>query len=293
MTYQLLPSAECEEINRALIALLSARCPVNPGDAYFVGDWDELWLELAEGGWTALADRSSVTNPIEHEFSLLDLASVAEVWGTYLVPLPFMPTLVARRALADPPDPQTPLSYVLHERGVALVCHGRRASLLLAGSGLRSREEFPPSLSVDSWAESLPIEVLSIPVPEAGPTAQREAAIMAAAEAVGAAAEIMRRSVEYAKIRKQFGQPIGSFQAVKHRLATMHCNVEFARSAVVWACSEADRAGDATRTAIDRCLRVAEDAIQVHGGIGYTWEAAPHRFYRHVMSLRRLIVASC
>ena len=59
----------------------------------------------------------------------------------------------------------------------------------------------------------------------ADPAAARDAVILAAAEAVGAATEVLRRSVAYAKLREQFGQPIGHFQAVKHRLANMHCSV--------------------------------------------------------------------
>jgi len=102
---------------------------------------------------------------------------------------------------------------------------------------------------------------------------------------------VLHRSVTYAKVREQFGQPIGRFQAVKHRLANMHCGVELAASALAWACFEPDDSARALRAALAGCLRVAEQAVQVHGGIGYTWEAAPHRFYRHIMTMRRIVIA--
>jgi alkylation response protein AidB-like acyl-CoA dehydrogenase len=121
---------------------------------------------------------------------------------------------------------------------------------------------------------------------------RREGAILAAAEAVGAAAAVLRHSVDYAKVREQFGQPIGRFQAVKHRLANMHCGVELATSALAWACFEPGDAARALTVAQGHCLQVAEGAVQVHGGIGYTWEAVPHRYYRHIMSMRRVIAAA-
>ncbi|MGH9809068.1 MAG: acyl-CoA dehydrogenase family protein, partial [Terriglobia bacterium] len=109
---------------------------------------------------------------------------------------------------------------------------------------------------------------------------------------VGAAASVLARSVDYARQRQQFGRQIGSFQAVKHRLADMHCRVELARSAVTWAAGEPQAAELATRHAVELCLRVAEDGIQVQGGIGYTWESTTHRFLRQIISLRSLVVAA-
>jgi len=103
---------------------------------------------------------------------------------------------------------------------------------------------------------------------------------------------VLRRAVEYAKVREQFGQPVGQFQAVKHRLANMHCHAELAASALAWACCEPGDIARALRSALADCLLVAEQAVQVHGGIGFTWEAAPHRYYRHIMSMRRIILAA-
>ena len=109
-----------------------------------------------------------------------------------------------------------------------------------------------------------------------------------AVEQVGAARHLLDLSVEYAKTRLQFGRPIGSFQAVKHKLADLLVEVEHAQSAAyhaVWAL--ADGAGDpALEASIAQAVcsaafaRVATDTIQVHGGIGFTWEHQAHLYYK-------------
>ncbi|MGK2870108.1 MAG: acyl-CoA dehydrogenase family protein [Mycobacterium sp.] len=109
-----------------------------------------------------------------------------------------------------------------------------------------------------------------------------------AAEQIGAAQHLLDLSVEYAKSRLQFGRPIGSFQAVKHRLAEGMVDLEHARSATyhaVWAIG--DGSGDpALAASIAQALastafsRIATDTIQVHGGIGFTWEHQAHLYFK-------------
>jgi alkylation response protein AidB-like acyl-CoA dehydrogenase len=113
-------------------------------------------------------------------------------------------------------------------------------------------------------------------------------AALLAVEQVGAAQHLLDLSVDYAKSRLQFGRPIGSFQAVKHRLADVLVDVEHARSAAyhaVWALTEgSDDAALATSIAQAVCSaalsHVATDAIQVHGGIGFTWEHQAHLYFK-------------
>lgn len=113
-------------------------------------------------------------------------------------------------------------------------------------------------------------------------------AALLAVEQVGAAQHLLDLSVEYAKSRLQFGRPIGSFQAVKHRLANLLVDVEHARSAAyhaVWALTDgSDDPALATSIAQAVCSaalsHVANDAIQVHGGIGFTWEHQAHLYYK-------------
>jgi alkylation response protein AidB-like acyl-CoA dehydrogenase len=101
-----------------------------------------------------------------------------------------------------------------------------------------------------------------------------------AAEMLGSAAEAFERTLQYLKDRKQFGVPIGSFQALKHRAAQMFCEIELARSAVIAALSAIDdKANDAAQLASlakakagDAFFLVSNEGIQMHGGIGMTDE---------------------
>src|ERR1700761_1441184 len=280
MTAQLIATDLCAEAAVGFADLLKGRVPGTLNDDYFAQDWSPLWGELVRDGWTAIAD------PPDSEFSLYDLTAFAQVWGRYLVPLPFTATLAVRRALNPAPDPDTRLSYVLAEPDGALAL---RADQVLTANGLVPA---PESVRTDNWAASAPIELLTAGISPAPVPVRTDGAILAAAEAVGAAAATLDRAVAYAKVREQFGQPIGAFQAVKHRLATMHCSAELAASALAWACAEPGQADRALRSALEHCLLVAEQSVQVHGGIGYTWEDAPHRFYRHIMSMRRIVLAA-
>ena len=109
-----------------------------------------------------------------------------------------------------------------------------------------------------------------------------------AVEQVGAAQHLLDLSVEYAKSRLQFGRQIGSFQAIKHKLADMLVDLEHARSTAyhaVWAISDASddpalAASIAQATASAAFSRIAADTIQVHGGIGFTWEHQAHLYFK-------------
>ena len=109
-----------------------------------------------------------------------------------------------------------------------------------------------------------------------------------AIEQVGAAQHLLDLSVDYAKSRMQFGRQIGSFQAVKHKLADMLVDLEHARSAAyhaVWALADgSDDPALAVSIAQSLCSaafsRIAADTIQVHGGIGFTWEHQPHLYFK-------------
>ncbi|MFK4182679.1 acyl-CoA dehydrogenase family protein [Streptomyces sparsogenes] len=126
------------------------------------------------------------------------------------------------------------------------------------------------------------------------------AAAALAAEAVGAADAALGRTVEYVRTREQFGRPIGSFQAVKHRLAEVYVKVEEARSAAYYAAWAAGRAtaasgrgpdtgaaaasGLALATALEAQLAAAGAAVQLHGGIGFTWEHDAHLYFKRAAS---------
>lgn len=113
-------------------------------------------------------------------------------------------------------------------------------------------------------------------------------AALLAVEQVGAAQHLLDLSVDYAKSRLQFGRPIGSFQAVKHRLADDLVDLEHARSAAyhaVWALADGSddpalAASIAQATASAALTKIATDTIQVHGGIGFTWEHQAHLYFK-------------
>ncbi len=140
----------------------------------------------------------------------------------------------------------------------------------------------------------------------AEPLADPQAAIAAvhsggwiclAAEALGGAQACLDRTVAYAKERVQFGRAIGSFQAYKHRLADMMIEIEQARSAVYWAACAVDEGSDEAAMALhaaksfaaDTFFMCASNMIQLHGGIGFTWEHDAHLFFKRARSILTML----
>ncbi|WP_433373712.1 acyl-CoA dehydrogenase [Streptosporangium sp. CA-115845] len=133
-----------------------------------------------------------------------------------------------------------------------------------------------------------------------GPEVLNLAAILLGAEAAGVASWCVTAAAEYAKVRVQFGRPIGQFQGVKHKAARMLVALEQAR-ATVWDAARAADGGDvsadelAYATAIaglvapDAAVLCAKDAVQIFGGIGYTYEHDVHLYYRRALTLRALL----
>lgn len=124
----------------------------------------------------------------------------------------------------------------------------------------------------------------------------RDAAVLASAEMLGASRKSMEMSVDYAKVRKQFGQFIGQFQAVKHMLAEMLELVENAHAAVYYAAwaidagaPDAAMAASVAKSTVNVASRqVCGNAIQAHGGIGYTWEYDLHLYFKRAKHLEPL-----
>ena len=118
------------------------------------------------------------------------------------------------------------------------------------------------------------------------------AAAALAAEQVGGAQRVLTNSVEYAKVRVQFGRPIGSFQAIKHKCADMLLDVESAKSAAYYAAWAAQEQNDelaiAASLAKSFCseayFHCAAENIQIHGGIGFTWEHHAHLYFKRAKS---------
>jgi alkylation response protein AidB-like acyl-CoA dehydrogenase len=132
------------------------------------------------------------------------------------------------------------------------------------------------------------------------PAVRDLAATLSCAEAAGVAGHCCATAAGYARTRRQFGRPIGSFQAVKHLCAGMLCRAESA-AAVAWdAARTADEAPDehplaaaaAAALALDAAVDNAKDCVQVLGGIGFTWEHDAHLYLRRAVALRQLLGGS-
>ena len=142
--------------------------------------------------------------------------------------------------------------------------------------------------------DATPVELLPGSDPAAIQRLLEGAAVVAAFEQIGLAARALALTTAYVRDRQAFGRPIGSFQAVKHRLADMFARIELARSNAffgAWALASGDArlseaAAVARLTALDAVQFATEESIQLHGGIGFTWAADPHLFLRRGWQLK-------
>ena len=124
---------------------------------------------------------------------------------------------------------------------------------------------------------------------EEAPENERLAAL--SLEAVGIGAKALELAIEHAKTREQFGKPIGTYQAVSHQLANTYVEMELARSLAYWAAwcvAEGDEQVDIACAAAkaycgDAAVDACERSIQVHGGIGFTWEHVLHVYYKRAL----------
>jgi alkylation response protein AidB-like acyl-CoA dehydrogenase len=122
---------------------------------------------------------------------------------------------------------------------------------------------------------------------------RRELAVLTTAELVGGMQKVLTETLDYVKGREQFGRAIGSFQAIKHRLADMYVVTEQARAAVQLAaidCAARDSVGatvaSAARWVPRRAIDMFEDAIHLHGAMGYSWEVDVHLHLRRALATR-------
>jgi alkylation response protein AidB-like acyl-CoA dehydrogenase len=153
--------------------------------------------------------------------------------------------------------------------------------------------KFSPMTAMDLTRKLYVVEFSSTPAEEIGATTNLERAFDVAtaalsAELVGGMQRTLDITVEYAKTRKQFGKPIGTFQAVQHQCADMYLETESSRSAVYYAGWALEENSPDASTAVSIAKMYASDAartvgnrgIQIHGGMGFTWENDVHLYYR-------------
>jgi alkylation response protein AidB-like acyl-CoA dehydrogenase len=237
---------------------------------------------------------------------LADAATVLQELARALVPSPLLGTTLAELALLAAPEPDTETLAALAE-GASIgavvldadyVVNGDIADVVVgAADGQLSRwTRFTaqPVATMDLTRRLARVE------PEAGaeitvlgpdPGLAATAAILLAAEQIGAAERCLELTVEYAKSRVQFGRPIGSFQALKHRMADLYVAVSAARAVVTDACGDPTPTNAATaRLAASEALcNVASEGIQLHGGIAITWEHDMHLYFKRAHGSAHLL----
>ncbi|HXD53958.1 MAG TPA: acyl-CoA dehydrogenase family protein [Solirubrobacteraceae bacterium] len=269
---------------------------------------DALWAELCELGWPGIAIAE------EHGgqgLGQIELSILCEELGRSLAPVPFLPsamaaTLIQQDGTAEQQArwlPGLACGETIGALGAAvdgtaeLVIGGREAGLFVLveedGTGrVLSAEEAEVSAvdAVDPTRSAARVragengETLG----EGACAGLGRALVSVSAELVGVCDRALEMTVEYVKDRKQFGVPVGAYQAVSHRCAQMLLETEKARSTAAFAAwtadadpeSLAEAAAMAKACASSAGVDVTASAIQAHGGIGFTWEADVHWLYK-------------
>jgi alkylation response protein AidB-like acyl-CoA dehydrogenase len=227
------------------------------------GAWDKSsWLEIAKLGWTGISIPEQQGGA---GLTFLEEAVLFEEFGRALFPGPYFATI----GLALP---------ALDEDRKAQVAAGERSyTAEVAGFATPDRE--------------LVDEVVVVDDPAVAERLRARALTALALESVGVAQRALELGVDHAKMREQFGKPIGVFQAVSHKLADTFRETELARSLAYWAawCVAVDdddtaiAAAAAKSYAADSAVAACERSIQVHGGMGFTWEHILHRYYKRAL----------
>jgi alkylation response protein AidB-like acyl-CoA dehydrogenase len=234
---------------------------------------------------------------------LADTATVLQELGRALVPSPLLGTTLAELALLAAPEPDAETLGALAE-GSAIgalvldsdyVVNGDIADVVVAAAdGRLSRwTSFTtePATAMDLTRRLARVRPEQTEELGADPGIADTAAILLAAEQVGAAAGCLDLTVEYTKSRVQFGRPVGSFQALKHRMADLYVAVSAARALVTDACVDPSPSSAATaRLAASEALcSVAAEGIQMHGGIAITWEHDMHLYFKRAHGSAQLL----
>jgi alkylation response protein AidB-like acyl-CoA dehydrogenase len=303
-------SDDQREIQRTARELLSERARAERVREHAeAGRLDEgLWRELCELGWPGIAISE------EHGgqgLGLVELSILCEELGRTVAPVPLLPTVLASTVIEHAGSREQRARWLpglasgeligalgTAGEGVAEFVVGAPAAQLLVlvedGAARVLTAEQVEVEPVDSIDPTRPTARVSAPADAgerlAGDVASGvdRALVAVASELVGVCDRALAMTVAYVKERKQFGVPVGSYQAVSHRCAQMLLDTEKARSITAFAAWAADadpqRLGEAAAmakaAASDAGVEVTASAIQAHGGIGFTWEADVHWLYK-------------
>ena len=292
-------SEDQEQIRRTARELLADRVTSERVREHAeAGRTDEaLWSELAALGWPGIAVAE------EHGgqgLGAVELSILCEELGRALAPVPFLPSVLAATLIEHAGSESQRERWLGglaagELRGAAggpgvvpgaagadvvvIVEDGGARVIEAVGEPVRSIDPTRPAARVGAGGEALPGDATG---------AVERAVVAVAAELVGVCDRALAMTVDYVKERRQFGTPVGAFQAVSHRCAEMLLATEAARAAVAFASWAADAdpgrlpeaAAMAKASASDAGREVTAGAIQAHGGIGFTWEADVHWLYK-------------
>jgi alkylation response protein AidB-like acyl-CoA dehydrogenase len=251
----------------------------------------QLWKAMIAQGWTDLAGA---------ELGWVEAAVLLEEVGAHVAPAPILSQLVAAEALggtpwADAVRAGEAVACVAASGGREVVPYAPAADVAVCVAG-----DAVVAIALDGAVAAEPAMDVTRELGWLDPSRRGEplaigvdrfvdlGALAYSAELLGLSQRMLDVTVQYAKDRVQFGQPIGSFQAVKHRCADMLVDVEGMRSAVyyaAWCLAARDRdasvaASTAKTWCSDAAMRVMGSALQVHGGIGFTWEHDVHLYLK-------------
>jgi alkylation response protein AidB-like acyl-CoA dehydrogenase len=255
---------------------------------------EELGAALHPGPWlsTAVAATRALTRAGAGSLlsGIADGSTVATV-GPLTGPRPYVENGVLRGGIAALPDAAAAtVLLVLAEDDDSAGLFAVEAAT--AGVSLTERSRVDQTRKLfDVGFTDVPAERLAAASANDIDALVDDVLIAYAADALGAATAVMTMAVEYAKVRRQFDQPIGSFQAVQHMCVDMYETVELARSGALHALWAADAAQPAERhlaavrakAFAGQLASVADTAIQIFGGIGYTWEHDAHLYLKRLL----------
>ena len=299
-----------QQIRRTARELLAERAkPERVREHAEAGRTDaDLWRELSELGWPGIAV------PEEHGgqgLGVIELAILCEELGRSLAPVPFLPSVLAATVIEQAGSPEQRERWLpglaagetIGALGSAvdgtaeLVIGGADAALFVlveddGSARVASAEEadVKQTPSVDPTRSAARVSIaadVGEQLPD-GCVGIGRGLVAVSSELVGVSDRALEMTVAYVKDRRQFGVPVGSYQAVSHRCAQMLLDTEKARSATAFAAWAADAdperlaeaAAMAKASASDAGREVTASAIQAHGGIGFTWEADVHWLYK-------------
>jgi alkylation response protein AidB-like acyl-CoA dehydrogenase len=292
-------TSDQKEIKGVARELLTARSPwAKVREAAEAGAYDDaLWRQLVELGWPGIAIAE------EHGgqgLGAVELAVLLEELGYACAASPFLSTATAAAVIQATGSAGQQARWLpalasgeatagIGTRELAADAEGAAVIVLLDGDEARlvaaDDARVERFVAIDPTRRFATVEGDGEPL-GAGAADRIRAAI--AAEVVGVSQRALDMTIEYVKERKQFGVPVGSFQAVAHRAAQMLLYTESARSTAYFAAWAADAAPErlpeaaalAAAAAAEGGREVAASAIQAHGGIGFTWEADVHWLYK-------------